>query len=162
MDLKKASTKEDADLLHALAREIWEEHYTSIIGAEQVEYMLTNLQSAEKIYQDLQNGLNYFLIQQDGDWAGYTGFQLQPDHLFLSKLYIKSEFRQHGLGKSTFSEIQKIAKENQLAKIQLTVNKYNNKSIAAYQKMGFVTIKEQVADIGGGYVMDDYVMEFEL
>ena len=51
--LKKATNKEDAILLNKLAREIWEEYYTAIIGAEQVEYMLTNLQSTEKIYQDM-------------------------------------------------------------------------------------------------------------
>ncbi|MEG2601476.1 MAG: GNAT family N-acetyltransferase, partial [Carnobacterium sp.] len=55
-----------------------------------------------------------------------------------------------------------IACENDLLKIQLTVNKYNDKSIAAYKKMGFVTVKEQVADIGGGYIMDDFVMEYSL
>lgn len=150
MQLKKARTQEDAELLHTLAREIWEEHYTSIIGAEQVEYMLTNLQSSEKIYQDLQNGLDYFLIDLNGKWAGYTGFQLFPDYLFLSKLYIRSSFRQHGLGKAVFAKVQKAARENQVATIQLTVNKYNAKSIAAYERMGFKTIKEQVADIGGG------------
>lgn len=160
--LKKATNKEDAILLNKLAREIWEEHYTAIIGAEQVEYMLTNLQSTEKIYQDIVNGMNYFLINFDGKTVGYTGFQLENDYLFLSKLYVKSTARQHGIGKKVFQQIQDIARENDLLKIQLTVNKYNDKSIAAYKKMGFVTVKEQVVDIGGGYIMDDFVMEYSL
>ena len=85
--LKKATNKEEAILLNKLAREIWEEYYTAIIGAEQVEYMLTNLQSTEKIYQDIVNGMSYFLINLDGKTVGYTGFQLENDYLFLCKIY---------------------------------------------------------------------------
>lgn len=106
--------------------------------------------------------MNYFLINFDGKTVGYTGFQLENDYLFLSKLYVKSTARQHGIGKKVFQQIQNIARENDLLKIQLTVNKYNDKSIAAYKKMGFVTVKEQVVDIGGGYIMDDFVMEYSL
>ncbi len=40
----------------------------------------------------------------------------------------------------------------------LNVNKYNS-AIHFYQKTGFVIAKEEVIDIGNGFVMDDYVME---
>ena len=55
-----------------------------------------------------------------------------------------------------------LAKENRVDKIGLRVNIYNTNSIAAYEKFGFKTIAEDVADIGGGYVMDDYIMEMKL
>ena len=41
----------------------------------------------------------------------------------------------------------------------MTVNRNNTGSVAAYEKMGFQKVREQVAEIGGGYVMDDYIME---
>ena len=40
----------------------------------------------------------------------------------------------------------------------LNVNKYNN-ALHFYLKQGFFKIREEVIDIGNGYVMDDYVME---
>ena len=44
------------------------------------------------------------------------------------------------------------------AEISLTVHKSNDRSIKAYEGMGFRTTEEAVVDIGGGYVMDDYRM----
>ena len=47
--------------ISALAGEIWREYYTSIIGAEQVEYMLAKFQSPERIYADIkESGCVYF------------------------------------------------------------------------------------------------------
>jgi hypothetical protein len=40
----------------------------------------------------------------------------------------------------------------------LNVNKRTAKAIAAYRACGFATREAVVADIGGGFVMDDYVM----
>ena len=39
---------------------------------------------------------------------------------------------------------------------------YNKKAIDFYLAMGFVTIRQEVNDIGKGYVMDDDVMELAL
>ena len=44
----------------------------------------------------------------------------------------------------------------------LSVNKRNAKAIAAYHRNGFVIAESVVTDIGGGFVMDDYVMAKEL
>ena len=41
----------------------------------------------------------------------------------------------------------------------LQVNKRNTKAISSYRKYGFEVRSSTVDDIGGGYVMDDYVME---
>ena len=46
--------------------------------------------------------------------------------------------------------------------IELTVNKYNSGTIAAYEKMGFEKVRPAVFDIGGGYIMDDYIMKKSL
>ncbi|MCL2082368.1 MAG: hypothetical protein FWH04_03910 [Oscillospiraceae bacterium] len=40
--------------ISVLAGEVWREHYTPIIGSEQVEYMLAKLQSAKQICTDIQ------------------------------------------------------------------------------------------------------------
>ena len=46
--------------------------------------------------------------------------------------------------------------------ITLTVNKNNINSIKAYEKLGFKNTGSVVADIGAGFVMDDYTMRLEI
>ena len=43
------NSKEDVQRLSELAKTIWTEHYTDIIGPEQVAYMLRTLQSSAAI-----------------------------------------------------------------------------------------------------------------
>ena len=42
---EEVKDRQAIDTLVQLAREIWTEHYTPIIGAEQVEYMLRHMHS---------------------------------------------------------------------------------------------------------------------
>jgi ribosomal protein S18 acetylase RimI-like enzyme len=61
-----------------------------------------------------------------------------------------------------FEQLKEISRQRNLTSIWLTVNRYNENTIAVYKKKGFETIRTQVADIGEGYVMDDYVMELKI
>ena len=47
-------------------------------------------------------------------------------------------------------------------KIYLTVNKGNTPSYQIYLHLGFKVIDSVVNDIGHGYVMDDYIMEYTI
>ena len=164
----------------ALAEEIWREHYTPIIGAGQVEYMLGRFQSAKRVYEDIKNdGYTYFTVEcleYDGDCGGMSGGSGEgprrdklvgysacapgEGYLFLSKLYIHKDYRGKGLSRKLLDEaITLCEREYELSRIRLTVNKYNEHSIAVYKKMGFEVIEEVKNDIGGGFYMDDFVME---
>ncbi len=79
--------------------------------------------------------------------------------LFLNKLYLKSSERGKKFGKKAIQFVGNLAKEKNLRKITLTVNKYNTNSINAYEKMGFKNIGPVIQDIGNGFIMDDYKME---
>ncbi len=141
-----------------LAAEIWNEHYTPIIGKDQVDYMLDKFQSSDEIYTQVQNGKAYYLIEHKDLPIGYFCIYPVEENLFLSKLYILVEFRAQGIGKFAFDFIQNKAKEFSLKTIFLTVNIYNINAIASYEKMGFANQGPTKADIGAGYVMDDYRM----
>ena len=145
-----------------LAREIWTEHYVSIIGIEQVEYMLKNFHSGETIAQQIaEQNYHYFLIQHHEENVGYIGVQVKDSELFLSKIYLQSTVRGAGLGRASMEFIREFTEHHQLPKITLTVNKDNSHTIAAYYKMGFVKTDDICVDIGGGYVMDDIAMELK-
>lgn len=144
-----------------LASEIWHEYWVEILTSEQIDYMVENFQSENAISNQIESeNYIYFFINVNGNNAGYIGLSKKQDHLFLSKLYIKKEFRHKGLGTKAFEFIKNFAKENNYKNIILTVNKYNSNTIKAYKKWNFHEIDSVVTDIGNGFVMDDYIMEY--
>lgn len=144
--------------LASLASVIWHEYWTCILSLEQIDYMVENFQSENAIINQIQNeNYTYYFILNDKEKIGYFGVSDKIEYLFLSKLYIKSGFRHKGIGLQSFEKIKDIANGR---KIQLTVNKYNTNTIKAYEKWGFKITDAVVTDIGSGFVMDDYIMEY--
>ncbi len=147
----------DMKELASLASSIWHEYWTCILSHDQIDYMVENFQSEKAIKNQIENeNYTYYFIIKDGAKAGYFGISDKKEYLFLSKLYIKKEYRHQGLGKKAFEKIKELANDKP---IRLTVNKYNTNTINAYKKWGFKIIDAVVTDIGSGFVMDDYIME---
>lgn len=146
-----------------LAEEIWQEHYTPIIGAHQVEYMLKKFQSPAAITAQIDAGdLVYFLLCRDNSPEGYMAVQIRSTEVFLSKLYVRSTARGRGLAAKALQFVKNIAADNCLRRISLTVNKNNQLALKAYEKLGFKNEGAVVNDIGEGYVMDDYILGINL
>ncbi len=153
--------EDDVQIVASLAKEIWQEYFTPIIGADQVAYMLENFQSEHAIREQLEQGFYYFLASVDNVPMAYIAFMAEEERVFISKLYVKAQWRGRGLGKQLFSIAKNFALVKKKSKLYLTVNKHNSLAIQTYEAMGFETIADVVKDIGGGFVMDDYVMELE-
>lgn len=144
--------------LASLASEIWHEYWPCILSEEQIEYMVKKFQSQEALQDQILNqNYNYYFISSNNNIIGYFGIKEEKDFLFLSKLYIKKDFRHLGFGEKAFDKIKELG----CKKIRLTVNKYNKNSINAYKKYGFKIIDSVVTDIGKNFVMDDFIMEYE-
>ncbi|PIB35880.1 hypothetical protein BFP72_10980 [Reichenbachiella sp. 5M10] len=159
IEFVEATSKEQLEVIRVLAVEIWNEHYPAIIGQEQVDYMLTTFQTVEKIDEQINEGYVYVLIcDADGD-LGYCAYRIEEQALFLSKIYVRSVHRKRGVARATMGYLAELAVEHHRQTIYLTVNKYNLDAIHTYEKMGFVKKDEIVVDIGGGFVMDDFVMD---
>ena len=90
---------------------------------------------------------------------GYTAVEPERDRLFLSKIYIDKKYRRKGLAAEVIRFLEGECRKNGWKSIWLTVNRNNTGSIAVYKKLGFIKTREQVSDIGEGFVMDDYIME---
>lgn len=159
LTFKPVQSDDEVEIVAQLAREIWTEYFTPMIGAGQVNYMLANMQSFGPMKKQLAEGYEYYQILNDATPVGYICIKPEEDGLFLSKLYLHKSARGSGLGKQAFQFILQQASDRSLEKIWLTVNKQNVDTIKAYQKWGFEIVGEPVADIGGGFVMDDYRME---
>ncbi|MFT3752574.1 MAG: GNAT family N-acetyltransferase [Paludibacter sp.] len=146
-----------------LARVIWSEHYLDIIGQAQIDYMLARFQSEPAIAGQIEAGDEYFLLRHDGTMVGYAAIRSQPEtaRLFVSKLYLLATARGRGWGRDTLAFLAQLAQQRGLSTLWLTVNKHNP-ALHAYLAVGFVQVAEVVADIGAGYVMDDYQLEWRL
>ncbi len=163
MNFINIKTDEEVQKLADLASEIWHEYWTVILKPEQIDYMVEKFQSFNAMKDQLENDRYiYNILEDNGNIIGYFGVSVKDDYLFLSKLYIKKDFRGLGCGKQAFNKIKQTAQQYNKKSIQLTVNKYNTNTIKAYEKWGFKEIDAVVTDIGNGFVMDDYIMEFSL
>ena len=161
-DIRKVENTEVSSLA-GLAKQIWKQHFPSIIGDKQVDYMVENFQSEKAIKSQINDGYTYYFLTVGGKNIGYFGIQPKDDgSLFLSKLYIKVSHRGNGYARKAFEFIKGIAKEQELNSIWLTVNKHNDNTIAIYKKFGMEITRQQVTDIGNGFVMDDYIFLYSL
>ncbi len=161
MDVKLLPVESDGQIetVAQLAKIIWTEHYAKILSLGQVTYMLKHLQSGEAIREQLKGGYRYYLMHFDGQDVGYMAIKPEAGQLFLSKIYVLKAFRNQGIASRALAYLTELCKAEGWTKIWLTVNKNNTGSITAYEKRGFVKARTQVENIGGGYVMDDYIME---
>lgn len=163
LSFHKVQNKQDIKQTAELAEEIWNQHFIKILSQEQINYMVQKFQSEHAMTSQIQNGYSYYMFDLDGEKIGY--FAVCPENdktLFLSKLYIKKEYRGNGYASKAFEFIKEIARENNLYRVWLTVNRNNSDTIAVYKHFGMNIIREQVTDIGNNFVMDDFVFAYDL
>ncbi len=147
--------------LAELANIIWHEYWTEILSPEQIDYMVDKFQSENAIINQYKNeNYTYYFITLNKENIGYFGISEKQYFLFLSKFYIKKDFRHNRFGTKAFELIKKIAKDKNYKSIKLTVNKYNKNTIQIYLKWGFKIVDSVITNIGNDFVMDDYIMEY--
>jgi GNAT superfamily N-acetyltransferase len=156
---------EELPKVQAIAHQTWPNTFGKILSAEQIDYMLNLMYSIEELELQLEKGLTFLLAEEDGTALGFAGFELNCSDLpkaKLHKIYLLPTAQGKGLGKKLILEVADRAKQANQKSLLLNVNKYNQPAIDFYLRIGFVEIYKEVIDIGGGYVMDDVVMELSL
>ena len=144
-----------------LTKKIWPVAYGEILSKAQLDYMIHKFYNETALRELMQKGHVFYLAQDENEkYVGFLSYELncEPNKTKIHKIYVLPETQGTGLGRQFFELVKEKAIENQQNAIFLNVNKYNN-AIHFYTKLGFVKLKDEVIDIGNGYVMDDYVME---
>lgn len=158
--------------LSEFAGKIFFDYYDSYLPAGQALYMKEKFLSPEALREKLspEHSPQAILeLVKDADTNEKLGFicywkqkdETEKDECYLDKYYLAEKFRGKGLGRLIIDHLKIFCSENSLKQISLNVNKYN-KTIAIYEKLGFINHRSEVNDIGNGYVMDDYVMRLYL
>ena len=151
----------DIEAVGALAREIWRAHYPAIITMAQIEYMLDERYAPSVLRAEMQStGLWWDVLLQAGRPAAFSSYFLteRPGEMKLDKLYVHPDSQRRGYGARLIERACACARVHGCSRLVLAVNKRNDNAIAAYRKHGFAIEQAAVKDIGGGFVMDDYIM----
>lgn len=148
--------------LAAYAAQLWHAAYDGMLGKEQVDYMTEKFQSAPALAEQAERGYRYYYLCLGKERVGYCGVCPEQGRLFLSKLYLDGAHRGRGLGQRALADVAEIARGLGLPEFYLTVYKGNAPAIRAYERFGCRRTDAVVTDIGGGYVMDDYIYEYAL
>jgi ribosomal protein S18 acetylase RimI-like enzyme len=99
------------------------------------------------------------VLHEGGVLAAYMALQLvAAAAMKVDKLYVKPALQRRGLGGRLLRHAAAVAREAGCGVLELAVNRGNVNAIAAYGRHGFSVREAVVKDIGGGFVMDDYVM----
>ncbi|MDD3528434.1 MAG: GNAT family N-acetyltransferase [Gallionellaceae bacterium] len=154
---------DEAEAVAELARAVWQATYPAIIGQAQVDYMLDQRYKPGLIRQLLARGDLWLAAHAGAELVGFAhGYALQDGDYKLDKLYVASAWQRHGIGGELIRAVAERAARHGSRRLLLRVNRQNQAAIDAYLKHGFQVATVIVEDIGGGFVMDDYVMIKEL
>ena len=147
--------------LSGFAGRIVKEHFDKIIDPAQNDYMIDKFQSVDAITDQIKSGYRYYIVKlADGDKAGFLAFYPKGGMMYLSKFYTAAEHRGKHLARRMLAFIADETKRENLSAIFLNVNRNNSDVISIYEHLGFKITGEEKNDIGGGFVMDDYVMTY--
>lgn len=160
----KKTTENDIPLLQTLAEKSWNSAYSKILSKDQIDYMLTEMYSEAEISNQLKNpNYHYFFVVYNEIPAGFMGFEFhyEKDTTKLHRIYLLEEFKGKGLGKEALNFLKEKVSNTADKRIILNVNK-DNPAKKMYESQEFHVYHEEVFDIGNGFVMDDYLMEFKI
>jgi len=153
------ATAKDIAAIEKLAQEIWPSTYKAILSAEQLQYMMNLNYSTASLEKQLEQH-RFLLAELDNELIGFASYgPLDVPGIYrLHKMYIHPKTQGKGIGKSIIDFIVEQLHLQQATALRLSVNRYN-KAKQFYEKLGFSVIAEEDIDIGGGFFMNDYVME---
>lgn len=161
----RTALRADIPVIRQLAGRIWREHYPGIISIEQIEYMLERKYDATVIEEEMtRQGYRYLLAVAREGPIGFVAYRFndRDRSLDISKIYLLPARHGKGIGRLMLSAVRDDAARLGARKLSLFVNKRNVKAIAAYERFGFAKAADEVSDIGGGFIMDDYRMEVSI
>jgi GNAT superfamily N-acetyltransferase len=160
-----SASQEHLPVIAQLAGRIWRACYPGIISHAQIEYMLARMYALETLRDEIRcRGIRYEVLFVDGQPAGFASFgpASEPGVVKLHKLYLLPELQGRGLGSRLLKHCEAEARRLGAQRLILSVNKRNARAIATYRRHDFVIAESVVTDIGGGFVMDDFIMAKEL
>lgn len=160
MTVRHASVTE-IPVIRSIANAAWPVAYSAILSSEQLAYMLELMYSEAALREQIEvKGHRFILCDRDAAAIGFASFEhgyRQTKRTRLHKLYVLPEAKGTGAGAMLLRAVESAAHSAGDDRVELNVNRFNP-SKDWYLRRGFVIERDEVLDIGHGYVMDDHVM----
>ena len=155
------TTPESLAAVREIADDVWPKTFAPILSPEQVRYMMRMMYAPEVMERELARGVRFDLLRVDGVPAGYVSYEFHGARAAakLHKVYLLQAFQRRGLGRALLDHAAAACRAAGSPAVRLNVNKHNERAIGVYLANGFRTVESVKNDIGGGFFMDDYVME---
>lgn len=143
----KKCTLEDSRQLQEIGYETFNETFKDQNSPGNINAYLERAFNLEQIEKELSNKFSqFFFVYFNNEVAGYLKVntndeqseEMGDESLEIERIYIKSKFQKHGLGKYLLNQAKDIAVESDKKKLWLGVWEKNENAIAFYEKMGFV------------------------
>jgi N-acetylglutamate synthase-like GNAT family acetyltransferase len=164
MHFIREATVNDVEAIRNIAETTWRQVYGPILAKEQLDFMLAEIYSAEKLISQISNNIQTFLMLTEGDesvaFAAYSPRDENPEIYKLHKLYCLPQTQGKGYGKILINQVIANTLAAGIHTLDLNVNRYNNAK-TFYEKIGFEVVYEEDVPIGK-YWMNDFVMRKEL
>ncbi|WP_286230896.1 GNAT family N-acetyltransferase [Neobacillus mesonae] len=144
--LKKCSL-EDLLKLQEISYETFTETFKDQNSPENLSAYLERAYNLKQLQKEISNiSSQFFFVYFNDEVAGYLKVntndaqseEMGDESLEVERIYIRSKFQKHGLGKYLLNKAIEIAMERNKKKIWLGVWEKNENAIAFYKKMGFV------------------------
>jgi diamine N-acetyltransferase len=146
INIKKCNLK-DLHQLQEISYETFNETFKDQNSPENMIAYLERAFNLNQLEKELSNiSSEFFFVYFDNEVAGYLKInsndaqseEMGEEALEIERIYIKTKFQKHGLGKYLLNKAMEIAMERNKKEIWLGVWEKNENAIAFYKKMGFV------------------------
>lgn len=155
----RAADVNDIATIREIANITWPVAYGSYISKAQLDYMLDMMYSDNSLLNQINKGHQFYIAEQHNTPIGFASVSKEEDNSCkLNKLYVLPTAQKTGAGKELLHTVIDYAISNTASCLYLQVNKQNNAQ-HFYRKHGFTVREASILEIGGGYIMDDYIME---
>lgn len=156
----RGATPADIPDIQRIAHATWPAAYANILSNDQLAYMLDRMYALPALEAQFTSGHRFILASQGQVPIGFASFSHQhagTSHSRLHKLYVLPDHQGSGAGGRLLDQVEQEAREAGDRFLELNVNRFNP-SLAWYQRKGFQVLRDEVLDIGQGFVMDDHVL----
>ncbi|MFC7686400.1 GNAT family N-acetyltransferase [Ureibacillus sp. GCM10028918] len=142
----KKCTLEDLQTLQKISTETFNDTFKDQNSPENMQAYLERAFNLKQLEEELSNQFSQFLfVYFNNEVAGYLKVntsdaqteKMGDQSLEIERIYIKSEFQKHGLGKYLLNQAIEVATTLHKEKIWLGVWEKNENAIAFYRRMGF-------------------------
>ncbi len=159
MKIREASTS-DISAIRSIAHTTWPVAYADILSPAQLAYMLERVYSEAALHEQFSRlGHRFLMAEQDRRPIGFASFEHHhtAGRSRLHKLYVLPAVKGTGVGHALLEAVVMAAVTAGDSAAELNVNKHNPAK-DFYAHHGFTMERDEVIDIGNGFVMDDHVM----